>query len=137
MTAGQAIGTILNSVTSLTSIVNGRIFNGNRPTGTVVPCINYYELAGGKNNYSEQIVPYSINCRATTAETALTLARLVDETFNGSSGTGMYGTTSSGSVFSINRSWTNRRQGLIPEPDDGIYNAPVDVYIVYPSGTVS
>jgi hypothetical protein len=102
-----------------------------------VPCINYYELSGGKNKYNQQSVSYSINCRATTAETALTLARLVDETFNGTSGSGMYGIASSGSVFSINRSWTIQRQGLLPEPDDGIYNAPVDVHIIYPSGTVS
>jgi hypothetical protein len=137
MTAGQSIAVILNSVTAITAIVSTRIYNGNRPTGTVVPCINYYELSGGKNKYSEQSVSYSINCRATTAETALTLARLVDETFNGTSGSGMYGTASSGSVFSINRSWTIQRQGLLPEPDDGIYNAPVDIHVIYPSGTVS
>jgi hypothetical protein len=137
MTSGQAVGAILFSVTALTNIVSTRIFNGNRPTGTVVPCINYYEMAGGKNRYTEQSVPYSINCRATTAETALQLAKIVDETFNGTSGTGMYGYASSGTVFSINRSWTVQRQGIIPEPDDGIYNAPVDIYIVYPNGTVS
>jgi len=137
MTSGQAIGVILNSVTSLTNIVSTRIFNGNRPTGTTVPCVNYYEMPGGKNKYSEQVATYSINCRATTAETALQLAKLVDETFNGISGTGMYGIASSGTVFSINRSWTIQRQGLIPEPDDGIYNAPVDICIVYPNGTAT
>jgi hypothetical protein len=137
MTVGQSIAVVLNSVTAITSIVNGRIYNGNRPTGTTTPCINYFEMPGGKNSYTEQSVSYSINCRASTAETALTLARLVDETFNGTSGTGMYGVASSGTVFSINRSWTIQRQGLLPEPDDGIYNAPVDIRIIYPSGTVN
>jgi hypothetical protein len=137
MTSGQAVGSILFSITALTTIVSTRIFNGNRPTGTTVPCINYYEMAGGKNKYTEQSVPYSINCRAATIETALLMAKIVDETFNGTSGTGMYGYASNGTVFSINRCWTVQRQGIVPEPDDGIYNAPVDIYIVYPNGTVS
>jgi hypothetical protein len=137
MTSGQAIGALLNSITAITAIVSTRIFNGSRPTGTVVPCINYYEMPGGKNRYSEQTVSYSINCRAATAETALNLAKIVDETFNGTSGTAIYGYVSSGTVFSINRAWTIQRQGLLPEPDDNIYNAPVDICIVYPAGTVS
>jgi hypothetical protein len=133
MMPSQAIASILNSVTAISAIVSGRIYNGSRPSTTVVPSINYYEMAGGQNRYSFQRIGYSINCRATTAETALQLAKLVDETFNGTSGTGMYGYASNISVFGITRTYTERRQGLIPEPDEGVYNAPVDIFIICPN----
>lgn len=136
MVASQVIGYILNSATAITSIVSTRINFGNRPTGTITPCINYYEMAGGQRRYGFERVSYSINCRAATAETAINLAKLVDETFNGTSGTGMYGYASNVSAFEITRVSTNQRQGLIPEPEDGIYNAPVDIFIVYPASSI-
>jgi len=134
MIASQAIGTMLNATTAITAIVSTRIYNGNRPTGTTVPCINYYEMAGGIRRNGFERISYSVNCRATTAETALRLATLVDELFNGTSGTGIYGYTNN---FEITRASTKQRQGLIPEPDDGIYNAPVDVFVVFPSSSIS
>ncbi len=137
MTNSQSIAVILNSVTAISNIVSGRVYNGNRPGTTTVPSINFYEMPGGYNRYGMQHVSYSINCRATTAEAALSLAKLVDETFNGSSGTGTYGYASNVSVFGIARAFTERRQGLIPEPEDGLYNAPVDVFIVFPNSSIS
>lgn len=133
MTASQSIAVILNSISAITAIVDTRIYNGNRPATTIVPSINYYEMPGGQNRFGIQRVGYSINCRATTAETALGLAKLVDETFNGTSGTGIYGYASNVTIFGIARAYTERRQGLIPEPDDSVYNAPVDIFMIYPN----
>jgi hypothetical protein len=135
------VGQLLNASTALTTIVSTRIYNGLRPglapPATGLSCINYFELSGGQNIYGFQRVGYSINCRAVTAETALQMAKIVDEIFNGSSGTGIYGYASSGSGFEISRAFTQRRQGLIPEPDEGLYNAPVDVFIVFPNSSIS
>jgi hypothetical protein len=137
MTNGQAIAVFLNSTSAVTNICSTRIYNGNRPATTIVPSINFYEMSGGNNRYGIQRVGYSINCRAATAETALQLAREVDYLFNGTSGTGIYGDASNVSVFGIARAYTERRQGLIPEPDDGIYNAPVDIFIVFSNSSIS
>lgn len=137
MTSSQAIGSILNETSAITAIVFSRIYFGNRPRTSIVPSINYYEIPGGQNRYGFQRTGFSINCRAATAETAMYMARLVDEIFNGSSGTGIYGYASNITVFGITRAFTERRQGLIPEPDEGIYNAPVDVFIVYPNSSIS
>lgn len=134
MIASQVIGSMLNSVTAITAITSTRIYNGSRPTGTTVPCINYFEMAGGLRRNGFERISYSINCRATTAETALRLATLVDELFNGTSGNGIYGYLTN---FEVSRASTRQRQGLIPEPDGGLYNAPVDIFIVFPSSSIS
>jgi hypothetical protein len=136
VTGGQCIAYLMLQTSALTNLTSTRIYNGNRPDTTVVPCINFYEMAGGQRINGFERVAYSINCRAATAETALTIARKVDELFNGTSGTGVYGYTSSGSAFEITRASTRQRQGLIPEPDDGLYNAPVDIFIVYPASSI-
>jgi hypothetical protein len=137
MSPSQCIGLLLNQATAVTSIVSTRIYNGNRPDTTTVPCINYYEIAGGKKENGFYRQSYSINCRAVTAETALSLVRTVEDLFNGSSGTGIYGYASSGSVFGITRSFTKQMQGLIPEPDDGLYNAPIDIMIIFPATSIA
>lgn len=137
MTPSQAVAKLLNEATAITTIVSNRIYFGNRPDTTITPCINFYELSGAKNSYGMQRIGYSINCRAVTAETVLQLAREVDYLFNGTSGTGVYGYASNVSVFGIARAFTNQRQGLIPEPDSNIYNAPVDVYVIFPNSTIS
>jgi hypothetical protein len=128
MTSGQCIGYLLNQTSAITNICSSRIYNGNRPDTTTVPCINFYEISGGQRKWGIERVGYSINCRATTAETALTLARKVDELFNGVDG---FGTYADWNGFGIARASTRQRQGLIPEPDNTTYNAPVDVYIVF------
>ena len=38
--------------------------------------------------------------------------------------------------FGVARASTRQRQGLIPEPEDGLYNAPVDVFIVFNSNAI-
>ena len=134
MTGSQCVGAILNSVTAISVLTAGRIYNGQRPVTTTVPCINYFEMAGGQRYRGFERVSYSINCRATTAETALQLARLVDDLFNGTQGMGVYGNMTN---FEISRASTKQRQGLIPEPEDAIYNCPVDIFVVYPSSSVT
>lgn len=146
MTGEQAVGYLLNSISALTTMMTGtsgtRIYHGTRPVGSVVPCINYFEMAGGIRQNGFEKVTYSINCRATTAGTALQIARLVGDLFHGTSSTGIYGYTgaSSGTAlgnFEITRASVRQSQGLIPETADNIYNAPVDVFIVYPSSSIS
>jgi len=134
MTPSQVIGYALNQTSAVTNICSTRIYNGRRPDTTVAPCINYYELPGGQRINGFDRIVYSINCRAATAETALTLARKVDELFNGTSGNGTY---SDWNGFGITRASTRQRQGLIPEPDSGLYNAPIDIFIVCSSSAIS
>lgn len=132
MSPSQAIAYAMHQTSSITAIVSTRISNGNRPDGTVVPCINFYEMPGGYKRSGLNYISYSINCRAVTAETALQVANLVDTLFNGSSGTGIYGSWNN---FGITRAFTRQRQGLIFESGENIYNAPVDIFVVCPANT--
>ena len=135
MSPSQMIGWSLNQTSSVTNIVSTRIYAGQRPVTTTVPCINYFEVSGTKRLNGFERVTYSINCRATTAETALQLARKVVDLFEGgSSGRGGYGSMNG---FEITRANLRQNQGLIPEPDDSTYNAPVDIFIIYPTSSVS
>ena len=134
MTGSQAIAYSMNQTSSITNICSTRIYFGNRPDTTIMPCINFYEIPGGQRKWGFEHLSYSINCRAATAETALTLARKVDELFNGLSGTGTYGNANG---FSIDRASVRQRQGLIPEPDNVGYNAPVDIFVVFSKDTIS
>ena len=135
MSPSQTIGYTMNQTSSITNIVSTRIYNGQRPVTTVVPCINYFEMAGTKRLSGFERATYSINCRATTAETALQLARKVVDLFEGgTSGRGGYGYMNG---FEVTRVSLRQHQGLIPEPDDNLYNAPIDIFIVYPTSSVS
>jgi len=130
----QAIGYMLLNSSAISAITSTRVNHGRRPTGTVTPCINYYELAGSSRFSGSESTVYSINCRAETSAAALDLARLVLDLFIGSSSTGTYGTQNG---FDISRASLQNDNGLISEPEDEIFNAPVDIRIVYPSSTVS
>ena len=130
----QAIGYMLINSTAISAIVSTRINHGLRPKGTITPCINYFELAGSTRSFGIESVTYSINCRAETAGAARDLSRVVLDLFIGASSTGTYGTQNG---FDISRASLQNDNGLIPEPGDKIFNAPVDITIVYPSSTVS
>jgi len=138
MSPSQAIGYSMAQTTAITAIVSARIYNGTRPTGTtgtvLTPCINYFEMPGTVRQYGIERASFSINCRATTAEVALNLARKVIDLFHGTSGTGAYGEAG---AFAVTRCSLKQAQGLIPETAEGIYNAPIDILLVYPTGTVS
>ena len=134
MTPAQAIGYALVNSTAISAIVYDpvlgyKINHGMRPNGTSPPCINYYELGGVSRLPGMESMAYSINCRATTAGAARSLARLVLDYFAGTSGTGTYHVLG---TFEISKASLSNDGGLIPESTDGIYNAPVDIRIVYP-----
>ena len=129
MTPSQAIGYALINSTTISAIVGTKVNHGLRPTGTSPPCINYYELGGLSRLPGMESMVYSINCRAATASAARALARLVLDYFAGTSGTGTYQIQN---TFEITRASLSNDGGLIPESTDGIYNAPVDIRIVYP-----
>jgi hypothetical protein len=133
----QFVGYTLNQTTAVTAITSTRIYHGDLPNVTtlsaMLPCINYYELSNVVRRGTES-QSYSINCRAATPAGARDLARAVVDLFNGTSGTGIYGTMNG---FSIGRASLRQDQGLLSEPDGGVYNAPVDVLLVYTSDTVS
>jgi hypothetical protein len=131
----QAIGWTLLNTTAITAIVGTKINHGMRPVGTAVPCINYYELGGSTRTNGLESVVYSINCRASTPTSARDIARLVMDTLHRTSGTGVLGYQNSS--FAISRASMNNDGGLIAEPEDNIYNAPIDIRIVYPVATVS
>lgn len=125
----EAIGYALLNTTAISSVVGTRVNHGLRPVGTAVPCINYYELGGATRLPGIESVVYSINCRAASAGAARDLGRLVLDLFAGTYGTGTYGMQV---TFEIIRASLANDNGLIPEPEDGIYNAPIDIRIVYP-----
>jgi len=134
MTADQMVGYTLRQTSAVTAITSTRVYHGMRPEGTDVPCINFFRMPGGgrKDGMDRQV--YSINCRAVTAATALTLATIVIDTFHGKSGRGMKGDVSG---FSIISSSLQTGGGLIFEPDGETYNSPVDIKVVYPTSTVT
>jgi hypothetical protein len=137
----QVIGVSLIGASAVTSITTAnRITHGMRPQTSALsalPCINYYEMPGGRRNGIGSTT-FSINCRAVTADTALNLAEKVIELFNGSSGTGVYGDGgSAGNLFQVARVSLRNHNGLIPEPDSSCYNVPVDILLTYPLDTVS
>lgn len=130
----QAIGYLLINSSAISAITSTRINHGLRPNGTVTPCINYYEVGGTTRFNGIETAIYSINCRAETPAAARDLARLVVDLFAGASSNGTYGTQNG---FDISRASLQNDNGLIPEPGDKIFNAPVDIQITYPSSTVS
>ena len=137
----QAVGWALLNASAVTAFCGTRIHHGKRPEASsesALPSINFYEMAGGTRSKGIGALPFSISCRAVTAGTAYALAERVIETFNGSSGSGMYGLSgSAGSTFDVARVSLRNPQGLIPEPDSHCYNAPVDILLIYPLETVS
>lgn len=135
MSPAQAFWNCMNDSTALTSICTGSsIFHGVRPKGSGVPSINYFEIPGGDRKNGFEMTTFAVNCRATTASTAIQMARLVGDVFGGTSSTGMYGYQSG---FEISRSSIKAVHGLIPETADNLYNAPIDILFVYPTSSVS
>lgn len=139
MSPSELVGYTLNQTSAITVFTSTRIYHGLRPQSTAVPSINYFQLGGATRRFGVEVATFSVNCRATTAETARDMARAVIDTFDGSAGTGLHGTqtVTSGNAFDVARSSLRADQGLIPEPTDAMYNAPVDIQVVYQTSTVS
>lgn len=134
MTAAQLMGWSMINTTALTTLVStANIYHGLRPKSTTVPAINYFEgTLTARNGIENQ--PFVVNCRDVTAAGAMAIAREVMEIYNGSVGTGIYGTQNG---FDIGRAFMENAAGVIPETEDNIFNAPVRVILIYPSTTVS
>ena len=128
----QLIGYSLSQTTAITALVSTRIYHGLRPASTVVPCINYYEVGSGSRMNGLETTTYSINCRASTASAARNIAKEVLDLFHGNNG--KYGSING---FDVSRSLLRSDNGIIPEPEDKIFNAPIDVSFSYPLSTVS
>ena len=128
----QAVGYMMLQTTAITAITSNRVWHGLRPEDSVVPSVNYFELGGASRWHGIERQQVAINCRANSAGGARDLAREVIDLFQGD--TGIRGTISS---FSVLRCSLKNDNGLNPEPDSDIYNAPVDILLIYPSKTVS
>jgi len=134
VTADQMVGYTLKQSTALSVITSTRIYHGMRPVSTEAPCVNYFRMPGGSRVSGFDRVVFSLNCRASTATLALSMAKIVTDIFQGASGTGMYGSVNG---FEVTRSNTGTDQGLVFEDTDKIYNAPVDVRIFHPTSSVT
>jgi len=141
MTPYEFVGyTLLNTsaVTNIVGVASARtVTHGLRPRNSAVPCINYYAVGGGSRFNGIERQTISISCRANTPAGARDLNRVVTTVFAGAQGTGILGTNNS---FDLGRGSLRADQGLIPEDTvDGktIYNAPVDIDIIYAASTVS
>ena len=134
----QFVGYMMINASAITALATtNNIIHGLRPQSSALsalPAINFYELGNGTRQYGIETQPFSINCRAVTPAAARDLARVVVDTFHGTTSTGMYGVVNE---FDVARVSLRADQGLIPEPDNAAYNAPVDIQLIYPSSTVS
>ena len=134
MTSNQFIGYVLNQTSAITNIVSTRIYHGLRPTGSTVPSINYYEVGGAEYKYGIIAEPFSLNCRASTSQGARSLALQVINLFHGAAFSGIYGVMNN---FTVSRCSLRSDGGLIPEPEENIFNCPIDILLVYESNIIS
>ena len=123
-----------SAVTNLLATSTASVWYGLRPLGDALPCINYYEIAGGNRWHGMEMQRVSINCRAEGVDDAKAIARAVLDLFTGTNGDGVYGTQDG---FDVARASLANDGGVIPEIEDRCYNAPVDIYLVYAASTVS
>ena len=136
MKAYQAVGYMLSHTTAVTSIVSTRIYHGTRPQSGDVPCINYYEVGPGSRKADIESVRFSVNCRASSPAKARDLARCVATVFGGAQGNGITGTIGTSDLFSVAKCSVIMDGGLIPEPTDSVYNAPIDILLVCSTGDI-
>jgi len=134
MTPYEFVGWTLLNTSAVTAITSTRIYHGLRPKSTTTPCINYYATGGGDRWSGLERQTFSINCRAKTPAAARDLARLVITLFDGTHGQGTYGTNND---FDVARASLKADIGLIPEIDDDLFNAPVDIDVINAVTTVS
>jgi len=137
MTAYEFVGWTLSNTTAVTAITSTRIYHGLRARSSALPAINYQELPGGSRFYGHERQPFTILCRATTPAGARDLARVVTTAMAGSAGTGITGTNNG---FVLDFGTLIADQGLIPEALESgktVYNAPIDIQLVYAASAVT
>jgi len=130
----QAIGYMILHTTAITNVISTRCNHGLRPASSVMPCINYYGVGGTTQVADIVSSRFSINCRAADPGIARDLARSIAALFGGSQGNGIYGTTGASNTFGLARCSVIADGGLIPEPTEGAYNAPIDILVVHSTG---
>jgi hypothetical protein len=133
-TPAEMMDYVFKNEATITAVAGKRSWHSNRPKSPTYPNICYMEQGKPNRSRGMEEQAFTVNCRGQTAEKALALARVVENYFNGSSSTGMYGTVNG---FDIGRSFVGSGAPLISEPQGSVYNVPVPVTIVYPSSTVS
>jgi len=134
MTADQMVGYALLNTSALTAIVSTRIYHGMRTMGTALPALNFYQLGQRTRANGMERTGWSVCSRSTKAAQALQLAELVYDMFDGTSGNGMSGDVNNFAIISTSVIGTG---GLIFEDEESVYNAPVDIQVVYPVATAT
>lgn len=133
----QFIGYTLLNTSAISALVSTRVYHGSRPKVSQIselPAIDFYQLPGGRKNMGTVSRTFTVNCRATSPAVARQLGDAVVDLFGGTSGTGMYGYSSS---FSVARASIARDNGTIVDDDSETFFVPIDVLIVYTTDTVS
>ena len=133
----QFIGYTLLNASAISSLVSTRVYHGMRPKVSQIselPAIDYYQLSGGRKYMGTVSRTFTINCRATSPAVARQLGDAVIDLFGGTSGTGVYGYSSS---FSVARASIARDNGTIVDDDSETVFVPIDVLVVYTTDTVS
>ena len=133
-TPAEMMDWVFRNEATITAITSKRSWHSFRPKAPGYPNICFMENGKPTRNRGMEEQVFTVNCRGQDPEKALNLARKVEDYFNGSSSTGIYGTVNS---FDISRSFVGSGAPLIAEPKGSVYNVPVPVTIMYPSSTVS
>jgi hypothetical protein len=129
-----AVLALLKATTAVTAIVGRRVYHAYVPKSATMDNIAFFEIGLPRRFTGIESQDYQIGCRGTTLARTMDLARVVVDLFHGTSSTGIYGTQG---TFSIGRAFQSAPVPLIPEPRGSMYNAPVQITMVYPSSTVS
>lgn len=133
----QFVGHALLQTSAITALTSTRVYHGDRPTSSAfssLPAITYYQLSGGARGNGIESKVFTINCYASDPAVARNLGDKVIDLFAGSSGTGVYGNSSS---FTIARASVERDYGLMVDSKTDNFTVPIDVLIVYTVDTVS
>jgi len=133
----QFVGHALLQTSAITALTSTRNYHGARLSSSALsamPVINYYQLPGGTRRNGLESRTFTINCRDTDPAVARQLGDLVSDLFGGTSGTGVYGNSTS---FTVARASVVRDNVTIPEWNEETFLVPVDVLVVYSMDTVS
>jgi len=128
MTDNQFVGKMLLDATAISALVSTRVYDGLRlpdANGNTFPAINYYFIDGGRKGIKRAV--YSINCRAKTIQAAMDLKEKVIDLFD-QNGLGSYGSITGFSAYRVSLVASHQ---VIPEVDTGVFNAPVDIQIIF------
>lgn len=123
MTVSQFIGYRLNNTAAVTTYTSTRIYHGNIPESvTTLPAINYFKVSHNSLQSTTVIRDhFQISVRASTAETAWTIAEEVVKTFFE-----LQGTINN---FDVQNCYFDAAS-MIAETNT-VYHVPIDIYVLY------